>query len=124
MFSPRAETYSNIAIGHLSPSRKNAAEEAEKYRRTKELEKCSPAAAAKGQSPQVELARGSFYAGFCAGNCVESAGDFRSLPQKGQNLSVSASSCLHCGQEGCRLHLQLGQKLKRAPTLFPHCGQG
>ena len=49
---------------------------------------------------------------------------FKSLPQYGQYLSVSAISRLHCGQDGCRLHLQLGQKLKRAPTLFPQAGQG
>src|SRR5579862_9251392 len=33
----------------------------------------------------------------------------RSQAQFGQYLSSSATSCLHCGQDGCRLHLQLGQ---------------
>jgi hypothetical protein len=58
---------------------------------------------------------------------VEGSEDFEaatSVPQYGQNLSDSAISCLHWAQEGCRLHLQLGQKLNRAPTVFAHCGQG
>src|SRR5580704_9472714 len=52
------------------------------------------------------------------------AGVPSSYAQYGQNLSVSTTSRLQLGQEGWRLHLQLGQKLKRPPTLVPHCGQG
>src|SRR6266478_9222671 len=52
-----------------------------------------------------------------------SAAAFRSFPQKGQNLSVSATSRLQLGQLGCKLHLQLGQKLKRAPTMVEQRGQ-
>src|SRR6266851_570769 len=63
------------------------------------------------------------YIEICTAGSVFAA-TFRSYPQKGQNLSVSAISRLHCGQEGCRLHLQFGQKLNRAPTVEPHCGQG
>src|SRR5260370_6999170 len=60
---------------------------------------------------------------FCtAGSAFPAA--LKSLPQYGQNLSVSTTSCLHCGQDGCRLHLQLGQKLKRAPTVVEQRGQG
>src|SRR6266403_4395640 len=62
------------------------------------------------------------YTEFWAGTCIPAV--FRSFPQWGQNLSSSPTSPLHCGQEGCRLHLQLGQKLKRAPTAVPHSGQG
>src|SRR5260370_38215186 len=63
------------------------------------------------------------YTEFCAETSTTSVVAFRSFPQKGQNLSVSATSRLHCGQEGCKLHLQLGQKLKRAPTVLPQAGQ-
>ena len=48
----------------------------------------------------------------------------KSLPQYGQNLSSSATSRLQFEQDGCKLHLQLGQKLKRALTDALHCGQG
>src|SRR5258708_21537253 len=53
-----------------------------------------------------------------------SAGLPNSCAQFGQNLSVSATSRLQLGQLGCRLHLQLGQKLKRAPTRVEQRGQG
>ena len=39
-------------------------------------------------------------------------------------MSVSATSRLHWGREGYRLHLQLGQKLNRAPTMLPQAEQG
>lgn len=59
---------------------------------------------------------------FCtAGSSVLlGAGNPSSYAQYGQNLSVSTTSRLQLGQEGWRLHLQLGQKLKRAPTDFVH----
>src|SRR5260370_16430798 len=63
------------------------------------------------------------YIEFCVAISAPSAPAFRSFPQYGQNLSDSTTSCLHCGQEAYRFTLQLGQKLKRAPTVLPQAGQ-
>jgi len=67
---------------------------------------------------------GQFYHQFCCKTPTDSWEVFRSLPQWAQNLSSSPTSSLQWGQEGCRLHLQLGQKLKRAFTVVAHSGQG
>jgi hypothetical protein len=53
--------------------------------------------------------QGQFQVEISATGGSVAAGAAKSWPQKGQNLSVSKTSRLHCGQDGCKLDLQLGQ---------------